>query len=573
MSSLLKDGYFSSRPDLLQGGRILSNILFFPVIEMISDPTSVISIFFDTSLKSWVLKLVVLPGRSMYTNISGVEQTQFIIKLCIVTPPITKNGVVVPIYTKMPEYFSINGNPSPYPKSSETADSIFSESKIQQDVSLDSILGGSNEVSPPVTSFVIFDVPQSAEFLSILKNKAFFQGSRDLIHTIDYLRTTIMNNRYKLGVIVMPMVLNSIPVAQIQISDDKLRIETTTSVVRLVVIDKAFPFDLHTNNRLYVTDPTNPLNNRVVLIDFGRTSGLRPDDDDNSYIDKQDRIILYELITSNYEPRLYGLLRSFESNKNNAAATAAMEGEICQYMKEVLEWIKNVEIQCNQKREQMLRGRQLDPDEAYKMKFIDIILNTPDERARCGLLMESFKNLSDSIKVTNPAINKRAIDTIISQGRIIGFRGVVASDFECSRIPDRIGNFTINKIEPQPNPQAASAASSSTASYTGTASYPTGTASYPTASYTGTASYPTGTASYPTGTASYPTGTASYTGTTYSPYFGSYSGPNEAPGGGALKQSRRKQSRRKQSRRKQSRRKQRAKYSNSKKAKKRKIKK
>ena len=557
MSSLLKDGYFSSRPDLLQGGRILSNILFFPVIEMISDPTSVISIFFDTSLKSWVLKLVVLPGRSMYTNISGVEQIQFIIKLCIVTPPITtRDGVVVPIYKKMQDYYSINGNPTPYPKSSETADSIFSESKIQQDVSLDSILGGSNEVSPPVTSFVIFDVPQSAEFLSILKNKALLQGSRDLIHTIDYLRPIIMHGDmhggYKLGVIVMPMVLNSIPVSQIQISDDKLRIETTTSVVRLVVIDKAFPFDLHTNNRLYVTDPTNPLNNRVVLIDFGRTSGLRPDDDDNSYIDKQDRITLYELITSNYELRLNRLSRSFESNKNNAAATAAMEGEICQYMKEVLEWIKNVEIQCNQKREQMLHGGHLDPDKAYKMKFIDIILNTPDERARCGLLMESFKNLSDSIKVTNPAINKRAIDAVIREGRIIGFHDVGARDFECSRIPDRIGSFTINKIEPpqqlgtQTNPRAASASSSDDSR---TASY----ADSRTASYSRTAA-------------------DSYT-TSYSPYFNSSSGPKEAPGGGALKQSRRKQSRRKQSRRKQSRRKQRAKYSNSKKAKRRRMKK
>ena len=52
MSSILKDGYFSIRPELLQGGRVLSNVLFYPVIEMISDPTSRISIFlFSCNIK------------------------------------------------------------------------------------------------------------------------------------------------------------------------------------------------------------------------------------------------------------------------------------------------------------------------------------------------------------------------------------------------------------------------------------------------------------------------------------------------------------------------------------------
>ena len=549
MSSILIDGYFDRRPELLQGGEVLSNVLFYPVIEMISDPTSRIRIFFDTSLKSWVLLLIVAPGHSMYTNISGVEQTEFIIKLCIVTEPITENGVVVPKYVKMPNYYSINGNTDPYPKSSETMDSIFSESKIQQDVSLDSILGGSNEVSPPVTSFAIFDVAQSAEFLSILKNKALSQSGREraeLIHAIEYLRPIIMDNSYKLGVIAMPRILNSIPVAQIQISDDKLRIETIVSVVRLVVIDKAFPFDLHTNNRLYVSDATNPINNRIVLIDYGRTSGLRPDDDDNSYIDKQDRTALYRVITSSYEPHLYRLSRLFESNKDNPAAISGMEGEICEYMKEVLEWIKNVEIQCNQKRELRVYNKRVHANDAYKMKFIDIILNTSDERAKCQLLMDSFKKISASINKPNPAIGKRTIDTVISQGRIVGFHGVDASDFECSMIPDRIGSLTINKIEPQtPQPQIGTQTNPHTASgvgYSPTASAHGYTPTASAHSYSPTASYS------PTDSAASYYPSVSYTPTVSHPewLFG--------PGGGPRKQSRRKQSRRKQSRRKNKRR-------------------
>ena len=345
----------------------------------------------------------------------------------------------------------------------------------------------------------------------------------------------------------MPRILNSVPVASITISDHNLTIAQIVSIVRLIVINKAFPFDLHPNNQLYVGTT-----NQIVIIDFGKTSGVIPSDDNNSYIDNSDKTELYGLITSNYEPRLFALSRQFESNKGNtdAAAISRMESDICEYMSNVLVWIKGVEDMCIRKRLDKLhhQGMSYVDDKYFKMKkFIDDIVNMSDGRAKCGLLMESFKKISDSIQVTNRAISKSSIDTVISEGRIIGFHGVNASNFECSSIPDRIGNFPINKVEPPTNTPGASAASNANGSS------PSTSISTPTPTNTNTITNTSSDSTTSTGSSGYFSSSASNSEPTIN-YLDAERGYGW--GGGARKQSRRKQSRRKQSRRKQSRRKQ-----------------
>ena len=219
MSSVLKAGWFASRvidPN--------TSTLILPVLEMIEDPTSVLSVFFDTSLKSFVLLLGVQPGHSMYTNLSDDEQTEFLLKISVISD---RNDTSLTKYT--------NANIS---KSTESADSFKTESELQQNINLDTIRYGSTEKAPPVTSFALFGGINATSFLSILKNKANSQRraeSAQVLVVVDYLRTEIMRNHYQIGVIVMPRISGSIPMAANTIITWDIVAEQIASVLQIVI--------------------------------------------------------------------------------------------------------------------------------------------------------------------------------------------------------------------------------------------------------------------------------------------------------------------------------------------------
>ena len=228
MSSLLKDGWFESRGIAPPN----TSTLILPVLEMIEDPTSVLSVFFDTSLKSFVLLLDVQPGHSMYTNLSDDEQTEFLLKISVISDindrRLTKYNTVIS-------------------KETETADSFKTESELQQNINLDTVRYGSTEKAPPVTSFALFGGINATSFLSILKNKAIGQNrpeSAQVLVVVDYLRTEIMRYNYQIGVIVMPRISGSIPMAANTFITWDIVAEQIASVLQIVIKQKSIPFDL-----------------------------------------------------------------------------------------------------------------------------------------------------------------------------------------------------------------------------------------------------------------------------------------------------------------------------------------
>lgn len=462
MSSLLKDGWFTSRSIAPN-----TSTLILPVLEMIEDPTSVLSVFFDTSLKSFVLLLDVQPGHSMYTNLSDVEQTEFLLKISVISD---RNDVSLTKYT--------NANIS---KSTESADSFKTESELQQNINLDTIRYGSTEKAPPVTSFALFGGINATSFLSILKNKAIGQNrpeSAQVLVVVDYLRTVIMRYNYQIGVIVMPRISGSIPMAGITITWDIVA-EQIASVLQIVIKQKSIPFDLHSNNQLF-----NPTTGNLVIIDYGRTSGLLEPGDE--FLDTPTKQQILHKITTEYEILFNGLEHEYTDilyDPNNK-----LHRHICQYMSSVLSWIKEIEIHGNMTR---FPGRyDSNPETASRMKFIGSVMTLPPDE-QCRVFYNAFKKLVDSIVVSDEELTHSRIREYISEGRIIGFRGVTSGDFYCD-IPHSIGSFIMHTTEPLPIPVLASFApafnanqnaNTQTVPYTQTASYtqnPSSTSPFPT---------------------------------------------------------------------------------------------
>ena len=447
MSSVLKAGWFASRVIAPN-----TSTLILPVLEMIEDPTSVLSVFFDTSLKSFVLLLDVQPGHSMYTNLSDDEQTEFLLKISVISDindrRLTKYNTVIS-------------------KETETADSFKTESELQQNINLDTIRYGSTEKAPPVTSFALFGGINATSFLSILKNKANDQNkpeSAQVLVVVDYLRTEIMRNHYQIGVIVMPRISGSIPMAGITITWDIVA-EQIASVLQIVIKQKSIPFDLHNNNQLF-----NPTTGNLVIIDYGRTSGLLEPGD--KFLDTPTKQQILTKITTEYEV----LFNRFEQEYTDIPydPNNELHDRICEYMREVLLWIKEIEIHGNMI---YFPGRYVsDPEEASRMKFIVSVMKLPPGN-QCQLFYNAFKKLVGSIDVSDEELTYSRIREYISEGRIIGFGDVTSGDFYCD-IPHSIGSFIMHTTEPLPIPVLANFApnmnsntnSSQTVPYTQTAS-------------------------------------------------------------------------------------------------------
>ena len=140
MSSVLAEDFFHRIGEEPAGDN-----LFFPILIMIEDPASEISVFFDSSLKSWVLLLRVPPGHSWYRDLAEIEQLEFLLKISVITRVNDQNLGMYKGTIK---------------KQSESADSFKQEAELQQKINIDSARYGSREICPPVTSFVLLQYSQ-----------------------------------------------------------------------------------------------------------------------------------------------------------------------------------------------------------------------------------------------------------------------------------------------------------------------------------------------------------------------------------------------------------------------------
>ena len=456
MSSVLKEGWFASR-----GITAGSNTQFFPVLEMIANPTSVISVFFDTSLKSWVLLLRVQPGNSMYENFSRVEQTEFLLKISVIT---RENDQTLPQYKVFTK------------KQSESQESFTEEAERQQIMSMDSSRYNSDEICPPVTSYALFGYDPAASatstgkaaaatsFLSVLKNKVISQRSipmspdelyksEDVNNVVNYLRILVMRHRFKvlpfsteitilgLGVIVMPREVNSITVSDYIKNLGRAPIpyevfaQQAASLLQLVIKQKVIPFDLHGKNQL-IDDKLS-----VKIIDFGRSVGVKPGDvGDEDFLTDEEKAHAYNEITQlhGYEPQLNGLERTVDTRGPYDSKNIG-QAKICQTIEEILLWIRSIELAGVSRR----FGRS---NPSSKMTFIEQIekMNPTD---KCLTLYTAFQIFISSNAVNDKTITQGKIRELIGENRLVGFGRADPLVFYC-HIPKTIGPFTMETTEP-----------------------------------------------------------------------------------------------------------------------------
>ena len=460
MSSVLEEGWFENR-----GLEPSTDNLFFPTLVMIEDATTEISVLFDSSLKSWVLLLTVQPGHSFYSDLAGNEQLEFLLKISVITEENDKTLDKYKIFFK---------------KSSESADSFKNEAELQQNINLDSVRYGSDQICPPVTSFAILDyntlitsIPQATagiDFLRILENKANAQThfatsheqidkSEKLSIVLDYLRPLLKrqiisygsNNSaiiYGLGVIVMPKIVGSFTMSDYIRSlnnrpiPDFILSELVASVLQLVIKHKVAIFDQHYNNELL--DSTG----KVIIIDFGRDVGLRPQDPGNEdFLTRQEKAEILSEITgfggfeSILNQHLTKLLKIKQQNPGNPDINkdynpAIKEHRnICVTIENILNWIIKIELIGNSR-----RFPTINP--STRLKFVSIIEQMP--QSKCSILYDAFKKINSSISVKNEGLTQQSIQDLISQGRIIGFVDVIPQAFSVTEIPNNIGGVNIN---------------------------------------------------------------------------------------------------------------------------------
>lgn len=454
MSSVLREDWFASR-DIPAN----TSTVFLPILEMIANPTSVISVFFDTSLKSWVLLLRVQPGNSMYENFSSVEQTEFLLKIAVIT---RENDETLPQYKVFTK------------KQSESAQSFTEEAERQQTMSMDSARYNSDEICPPVTSYALLPYHQATasspeatdatSFLSILKNKVISQRSipmspdemyksEDVLIVVDYLRNLVMRHRFKvlpftdeitilgLGVIVMPREVNSITLSDYIKNlgggpiSYRVLAEQTASVLQLVIKQKVIPFDLHNKNQL-IDDKLS-----VKIIDFGRSVGVKPGDvGDEDFLTTEQKHDAYNEITKlhGYEPLLNGLERTIDT-RGRYDATSRDHAKICETILEILLWIRSIELMG-------VSQRFRKSNQVSKMSFIEQIEQMrPTDK--CLTLYTAFQIFKSSNAINDERITQRKINKLIGQHRVIGFGGVTSDDFYC-HIPQSVGPFPMETNEP-----------------------------------------------------------------------------------------------------------------------------
>jgi hypothetical protein len=445
------------------------NTQFFPVLEMIANPTSVISVFFDTSLKSWVLLLRVQPGNSMYANFSGVEQTEFLLKISVIT---RENDQTLPQYKVFTK------------KQSESEASFTEEAERQQIMSMDSSRYNSDEICPPVTSYALFGYDPAASatstgkaaaatsFLSVLKNKVISQSSipmspdelyksEDVKHVVDYLRILVMRHRFKvlpftpeitilgIGVIVMPREVNSITVSDFikNLGGAPIPYEVfaqqVASLLQLVIKQKVIPFDLHGKNQL-IDDKLS-----VKIIDFGRSVGVKPGDvGDEDFLSREEKAHAYNEINGlhGYEPQLNGLERAIDTREPYNSKNIG-QAKICQTIEEILLWIRSIELAGVSR-----RFSRSNP--SSKMTFIEQI-EKMDPTDKCLTLYTAFQIFISSNAINDKKITQGRIRELIGENRLVGFGRANPLVFYC-HIPQTIGPFTMETTEP-PDTNVASA--------------------------------------------------------------------------------------------------------------------
>ena len=230
---------------------------FTPVMDMLTKGT--ISLLTATSLKGFMIQLNVPTNASEFKAVDSsgrftLPVISYILKIVVIQ---NKGKMSLPRLLLNGKY---------YIKSCETSDSLIEESKTQQNIWEGSILGGKEEICPPIVNTSFFTNEKMNDLLALLLSKS--EEGTDLRSVLNYI---MENSNRNIGIITMPMIEGSYTLSQFIRSGATAEIIKDAKISVLIKVIRLFlqgyiHLDLHTNNSLVL------VNNRMHtwLIDFGK---------------------------------------------------------------------------------------------------------------------------------------------------------------------------------------------------------------------------------------------------------------------------------------------------------------
>ena len=237
---------------------------FEPVYEMIMNHKSNFKLMTASSLSGFIFTLEVPEDVSRYADINsdktGFDKiiTNFVIKIVLIADEDDDDY-------EMGEY---KKNVKTY----ETKDDFYKEAKTQQKIWMKSIENGASEICPSVANLSFLDYEDTETLFSTLAKKS--NNDKDMIDVLKFLKK---NNINGMGILTMKNYTNSKTMSEYLADENVLQTDkqhvlnyTMVKVIRLALVGYVH-LDLHPSNVLVTDD----INNKSVLIDFGRVIRLR----------------------------------------------------------------------------------------------------------------------------------------------------------------------------------------------------------------------------------------------------------------------------------------------------------
>ena len=375
---------------------------FDPITNMINSPDSELKLLTYRSLKGIMFILNVLPEHTEYLGLDEnftIDKpiTSFVLKVVI----ISVGDKEIPLW---PYQDTKNEN---YPKYTETENSFFEECKLQQKIWEKSIRGGREPICPSVANLVFFANYESKDMLNFFMIKLQNQTPLDIEseRAINYLLDMLRNANYRLSIMTMPAVENTLTLEDFKIHNNLNQVNNAiiyamAQMLRLFIEIHVIHFDLHSHNVLVYPDGMGGV--KCFLIDFGSASDLE-NPILNKFINDENVRQFYLEEASNYYDNFFNLRNSTDVKKTK-----------------IVKDIANIVGRADQIENN--RIFQFDDPRRFQMLWIQILPNN---------LFKDVFNIANQLMIV-PIPEKLSLTTIQRykrQNYLINFDGKTPNDF------------------------------------------------------------------------------------------------------------------------------------------------
>jgi hypothetical protein len=257
-----------------------TKLLFDPILDMMSSPGCVFNVLTVSSLKGFMVKMDIREQFSEYTQPNprtnskfDTPVTHFLLKFAIVSP-------VEETISKAFKSVYFNGNKD-IKKATDSKLDFFNEAKLQQNIWIDSIVGGRFPICPSVANLSFFkaNAPGLLNYIKNTPDKSVNPADNAIISgklndLALYLETQVsIRPRFELGMIVQNLIEQSATLSDFLRSAQTPRLKQDAVVfagaqmIRLFLNSRIIHLDLHLGNIL-VSKVDKGCNS--YIIDFGR---------------------------------------------------------------------------------------------------------------------------------------------------------------------------------------------------------------------------------------------------------------------------------------------------------------